>query len=230
MKYLLSEAHGIGDCILILPVAKAIKNADPEAEVVVFTSSNKNKIKINEGIMSLQHYVDRIEYYSAAEKWHSVKFLVKSMLKRYDYGIVVQDYDTPETSAIPSQIVRLCAKKTCGTRITKRPSIKHDCYIDREKGIRRDNYFLRALQKLNIHTELDEENLFDEGKIKAYVPQFEYDRSKKTIAIVMGTASVSLRTSEGVKTHDAKSWSLQNWKKMTMKLSENKMNTILLGG
>ena len=33
MKYLLCEAHGIGDCILILPIAKAIKMADKNAYI-----------------------------------------------------------------------------------------------------------------------------------------------------------------------------------------------------
>ena len=51
MKYLLCEAHGIGDCILILPIAKAIKMADKNAYIKVFTSSDKNKILINKSIM-----------------------------------------------------------------------------------------------------------------------------------------------------------------------------------
>ena len=115
MKYLLSEAHGIGDCIMILPVAKAIKRADPDAHIVVFTKSSKNKILINKAIMSLQHHVDEIEYYSVSEKCHSIYFLLKNMIKRFDYGVAIQDYDTPKTSMIPSIILRLCAKNTCGT-------------------------------------------------------------------------------------------------------------------
>lgn len=230
MKYLLSEAHGIGDCILILPVAKAIKKADPQAEVVVFTSSNKKKIKINEGIMSLQHYVDRIEYYSATEKLHSLGFLIKNMCKRYDYGIVVQDYDTPEASSIPSKIVKLCAKHTCGVRMTQNPAIKYDMYIEREKGVRRDEYFLRALRELGINVEKDETDLLDKELVLQNMPQTDIDRSRKTIAIVMGTAPVSRRTEDGVKTNDAKAWPYENWHQLITKFSENQMNTILMGG
>ena len=43
MKYLLCEAHGIGDCIMILPIAKAIKMYDPNAYIKVFTCSNKKR-------------------------------------------------------------------------------------------------------------------------------------------------------------------------------------------
>ena len=54
MKYLLCEAHGIGDCILILPIAKAIKLADKNAYIKVFTSSDKNKILINKCFSTFQ--------------------------------------------------------------------------------------------------------------------------------------------------------------------------------
>ncbi len=46
------------------PIAKAIKMADKNAYIKVFTSSDKNKILINRSIMDLQNYVDDIEYYS----------------------------------------------------------------------------------------------------------------------------------------------------------------------
>jgi ADP-heptose:LPS heptosyltransferase len=230
MKYLLSEAHGIGDCILILPVAKAIKNADPEAEVVVFTSSNKSKIKINEGIMSLQHYVDRIEYYSIGEKLHSLWFLLKNMLHRYDYGIVIQDYDTPNTSMVPSRIVGLCAKKTCGTRITQRPAIKYDYYLDREKGVRRDEYFYRALKLLGLNVEKDETTLLDKDVVETIIPECNLNKSNKTVAIVMGTAPVSLRIDSGVKKNNSKEWPYESWYELSMLLVENQYNVLLMGG
>lgn len=229
MKFLLSEAHGIGDCILILPVAKAIKNADPEAEVVVFTSSNKKKIKINEGIMSLQHYVDRIEYYSATEKWQSLKFLLKNIMKRYDYGIVIQDYDTPQTSSIPSKIVRLCAKQTCGVKITKNDAIKYDMYIDREEGVKRDEYFFRALRKLGLKIEPDEDNLLDDKLVKDNLPDVQLNENQKTIAIILGTAPVSRKTEQGILSNNSKEWPYEYWKDLVDRLSKH-YNIILLGG
>ena len=124
MKYLLCEAHGIGDCILILPIAKAIKMYDPNAYIKVFTCSNKKKILINKSIMSLQNYVDDIDYYSRNELFHSFKFLIGNIFTRYDYGIVIQDYDSEQTSAIPSYIVRACCKDSCGVKITRNKKIK----------------------------------------------------------------------------------------------------------
>lgn len=111
--------------------------------------------------MDLQNYVDDIEYYSKTEKWHSLRFLFTNILKRYDYGIVIQDYDTESTSSIPSLIVRLCCAKTCGTMITRNSKIKYDCYVNREVGIRRDEYFHRAARLLNLNVERVNDNLFE---------------------------------------------------------------------
>lgn len=231
MKYLLSEAHGIGDCILILPVVKAIKKADPDAYIVVFTKSDRKKIQINKAIMSLQHYVDEIEYYSVSEKCHSIRFLLKNMIKRFDYGIAIQDYDTPKTSMIPSIVLRLCAKKTCGTRITQRSSIRYDMYVDREKGVRRDELFYRAFEKLGINYEKDESNLLDERMIKSNLPDVILNKANKTVAFVMGTAPVSLKTEKGMLKNDAKSWPYEKWYALAKELSNNnKINVILLGG
>lgn len=230
MKYLLCEAHGIGDCILILPIAKAIKMADKNAYIKVFTSSDKNKILINKSIMDLQNYVDDIEYYSKTEKWHSLIFLFSNILKRYDYGIVIQDYDTESTSSIPSLIVRLCCAKTCGTMITKNRKIKYDCYVNREVGIRRDEYFLRAARSLNLKVERVNDNLLNPKLVKKYLPTISINNKFPVIALVVGTAPVSLRTSEGMLTNNAKAWPYEKWIELADMLASNDCNVLLLGG
>ena len=229
MKYLLCDAHGIGDCILILPVAKAIKKADPNAEIVVFTSSNKKKIGINRGIMKLQNYVDRFEYYSSKEILHTIYFTIRNSIKRFDYGIVVQDYDNQGVSSIPSYIVRLCAKKTCGTKILSNKNIKYDIFIEREKGVCRDEYFRRALRIFGIEVDKVDTDLLDTNKVKANIPDINIDEAKQTVALVLGTAPVSLKTDEGVKTNDTKRWPYENWIKLADKLS-GQFNVLLLGG
>lgn len=230
MKYLLSEAHGIGDCILILPVAKAIKKADSDAYIVVFTKSDRKKIQINKAIMSLQHYVDEIDYYSVSEKLHSIRFLLKNMIKRFDFGIAIQDYDTPTNSMIPSIVLRLCSKKTCGTRVTQRSSIRYDMYVGRKKGVRRDELFYRAFEKLEIPYEKDETDLLDERLIKRNLPDVILNKANKTVAIVMGTAPVSLKTKNGMLMNNTKSWPYENWHSLVEKLSDNGFNVLLFGG
>ncbi|WP_455667726.1 glycosyltransferase family 9 protein [Phocaeicola sp.] len=230
MKYLLCEAHGIGDCILVLPVAKSIKRYDKEAYIKVFTRSDKMKISINKSIMSLQNYVDEIEYYSSNEILHSLKFLFSNAIKRFDYGIVIQDYDSSNTSAIPSYIVRLCCKLTCGIKITMNNTIKYDYYIEREEGIRRDEYFYRALARLNIQVVKDETNLLDLSKVRKMIPSININRNNKTIVVIMGTALVSMKTKLGILTNDSKNWPYIKWLELIRLLDSNKFNILLLGG
>ncbi len=230
MKYFLCDAHGIGDCILILPVAKSIKMADKDAYIKVFTCSDKKKIQINRSIMELQTYVDDIEYYSKSEIWHSFKFLFSNMLKRYDYGIVIQDYDAVSTSTIPSLMVRLCCAKTCGTMITKNRKIKYDFYVSREVGIRRDEYFYRAAKLLNLKVERVNDNLLNNDLVAKYLPAIFLKDNLPVVALVVGTASVSFRTSKGMLTNNAKEWSYEKWIQLADMLALNGCNVLLLGG
>lgn len=229
MKYILSEAHGIGDCILILPVAKAIKAYDNDAYIKVITRSDKKKICINKSIMSLQSYVDDIEYYSSEEKLHSLWFLLKNIFKRFDIGVSIQDFDAPSTSSYPSKILRLCANRTCGTRITKNSSIKYDEYIERVEGVKRDQFFRQAFAKLGINLPNVDDNLLDEKKIANIAPTLDLVY-QKTVAIIMGTAPVSFKAGNETLINDAKNWSYENWKELTELLSKKKYNVILLGG
>lgn len=229
MKYILSEAHGIGDCILILPVAKAIKAYDKDAYIKVITRSDKNKIRINKSIMSLQSYVDEIDYYSSGEKLHSLWFLLKNIVTRFDIGISIQDYDTPGTSSYPSKILRLCAKRTCGTRITRNSSVKYDEYIDRVEGVKRDQFFRQAFAKLGIDLPNVDDNLLDETKIANIVPTLKLVYPK-TVAIIIGTAPVSFKNGNETLINDAKNWPYESWIQLTKLLCANKFNVILLGG
>ena len=229
MKYILSEAHGIGDCILILPVAKAIKAYDKDAYIKVITRSDKNKIRMNACIMSLQSYVDDIDYYSSGEKIHSLWFLLKNIIKRFDIGVSIQDFDAPSTSSYPSKILRLCAKRTCGTRITKNPAVKYDEYIDRVEGLRRDYFFRQAFAKLGIKLPKVDDNLLDIEKVLRRTPHINLVHSK-TVAIVLGTAPVSLKTESGTLVNDAKNWPYENWIKLIETLNDNDYNVIMLGG
>lgn len=230
MKYFLCEAHGIGDCILILPIAKSIKMFDKNAYIKVFTCSDKNKIQINKSIMELQTYVDDIEYYSKTEIWHSLNFLFTNMLKRYDYGIVIQDYDAETTSVIPSLFVRLCCAKTCGTMITKNHKIKYDCYVRREIGIRRDEYFRRAAKTLNLEVEKVDDNLLDHNLVNKYLPAISIKEDLPVIALVVGTAPVSFRTSKGMLTNNTKEWAYEKWMQLADMLTLHGCNVLLLGG
>lgn len=230
MKYLLCEAHGIGDCILILPFAKAIKEKDPKAYIKVFTKSDEKKIGINRSIMSLQKYVDEIDYYSKTEIMHSIRFIIENMLKRYDYGIVIQDYDTIGTSSIPSLVVNLCCKKTCGTLITNNKRVKYDYYVKRKAGERRDRLFFEAAKKLSINLSRNDGKLLDGSLIKANIPPINFVQKLPVVVLVVGTAPVSLKTNEGYLVNSSKAWPYINWINLSKRLADSGFNVILLGG
>lgn len=230
MKYLLCDAHGIGDCILILPFAKAIKEADHDAYIKVFTKSDKKKIGINKSIMSLQKYVDEIDYYSRSEIMHSIHFILTNMLKHYDYGIVIQDYDTKGTSSIPSLVVNLCCKKTCGTLITSNKRIKYDYYVERKAGDRRDQLFFYAAKKLSISLSRNDDLLLNSSLVNANIPPIKFEEKLPVVGLIVGTAPVSLKTDKGTLVNSPKAWPYKNWFNLAERLADGGFNVILLGG
>lgn len=233
MKYLLSGAHGIGDCILILPVAKAIKEFDKDAFVKVITASDKHKARINHDIMSMQSYIDEFDYYSAREPLKSVSFLLKTMAQRFDYGVVLQNAITPHISSWAQKIARLSCHHTCGVKNEYCPHIRYDTYLDPKevKGAKRDVIFVTALQKLGLDVhQIECINLFDNDKVKLYIPDNNIDYLRSTVGLVMGTNAVPFISERGTILSFAKRWPYENWLSLARTLVNDGFNVVLLGG
>ncbi len=230
MKYLVYSGSGIGDFIIILPFVKAIKLYDKESFVKVICVSNRNRFKINKELFCLQHYIDEIDYYTIEEKKHSILFLIKLLALRFDYGFVVQYTDNLSTSVIPSRIINLVSKSSIGKRIISRPSIKFDYFIEKQEGCRQSEYFNKILEILGIPLANKAEALLDKNILRSYSKSIEFNRNKKSISLVLGTAKVSMKINNKSYTNNPKSWQIKHWLELALRLSERGYNVFLLGG
>ena len=93
MNYLIYCGPGIGDFILILPMAYAIRKNDPEAHICAIMTSDRNRIEITRQLMDFQTAIDHLDYYSAHEYKHMLSFLSHLGFHKYDYGFVLQYTD-----------------------------------------------------------------------------------------------------------------------------------------
>ena len=132
MRYLVFYGAGIGDFISLLPMAQQIKKNDKNATIVCFNVSDKNKIKINKEMLSVQDYIDEIDYYSAHELIHSVLFIVRYIFKKFDYAIIVQHEDNDSASLWPYYICKTVSKKVAGYELKNRKQVKYDITIPRK--------------------------------------------------------------------------------------------------
>lgn len=229
MKYLIYCGPGIGDLILVLPMAKSIRDYDPNAYIKIITTSNKNRIKNNLILFKLQCIINDYDYYSSHELLHNIAFLMRNGIKKFDYGFVLQYTDNNYTSIFPSIFINLSSRTTCGIRITSNRNIKYNKYIDREKGKRIIDYSISMLEAFGISKSKDINNILDINKINSYQFNIPYNHTKRTITLCIGTASVSMKINGNLITNDTKNWDYINWLHLAFKLSKD-YNVFLLGG
>lgn len=233
MKYLIYCGPGIGDWILILPMARRIKESDKDAFIMTMVRSDSNRIGLTKELQKLQSYIDEVDYYSANDIKHDFGFLVKIGIKKYDYGFVLQYTDSKFTSEWPGIIVNIAAKKTCGIKLSYKPNVKYDYEIVREEGIRIVDYSMRMLDKVGIGQKADytqEEFLNKELLIKGVEKLDIPFNEGKLVALVLGTAPVS-GVIDGVRySNPAKNWPYENWLSLAAKFEESGYKVLLLGG
>lgn len=230
MKYLIYCGPGIGDFVLVLPMAFSIRVKDPNGYIKIITTSSRSRMYISKELFRFQNIINDIDYYSASEKWHSLSFLLSNGIKMFDYGFVLQYTDNDHTSVFPSYIVNIASKKTCGIKITSKKQIKYDYYVDRHRGVRIADYPKFMLKYFDIPFVEKYNSLLDTIKIKEQQPYFVYDNTRKAIALCMGAAVVSMNIYGNIIRRNTKHWDYKNWLNLSNLLSKEGYNVFLLGG
>lgn len=233
MKYLIYCGPGIGDWIMILPMARRIKKADKKAYITAVMTSNSERFGLTKELQGLQTDIDEAVYYSAKEKLHLLRFFFQVGVKKYDYGFVLQYTDSIYTSEWPNRIINIAAKKTCGIKLSNKPNIKYDYEIIRESGIRITDYTMRMLDEVGIgqHEDYTKENYFNKELINSAKDSLSLPISHKgLIALVLGTAPVG-GIIDGIRhSNPSKNWPYENWISLALLFENSGYNVVLLGG
>lgn len=233
MKYLIYCGPGIGDLILILPMARVIKRNDEDAYISIIMRSDRNRIKINESLLTLQNDIDDIDYYSMNEVRHMLGVLMHIGYQKYDYGFVLQYTDNENTSKWPCRIINYAAKKTCGMELKCKPSVKYDFNITRISGYRMADYPLHMLDRIGVKVEI---NLNDEILLRRSIIEEEFKtlhielKNNSLISLVIGTAPVTGTVDGNYKTNYTKNWSYKSWINLAKKLLDAGYQVAILGG
>lgn len=232
MRYLFYCGPGIGDLLILLPYAKVIKENDPQAHIDLFTISSRARIETQKSILGLQEYVERLEYYSAKEPLHSIRFILRMGYKKYDSAFVQQYVDSPQTSVWPARIAKFAAKHTCGIEATKNSKIKFDIQIPRVERPSVRGYWEEMLHSIGmsweslpqcvIPTEKMDEVLLEIGLAPA--------DARKRVVLCVGTAPVGGKINGKAAKNDAKSWPIEYWIALAKRLAKEGINVLLIGG
>lgn len=232
MKYIIGCGSGIGDLIIILPMAKAIKQVDKQAYIKVFIAADTNRLKINKALLDIQDYIDTIDCYSLREPLHLVSFISKIGYKTFDYGFVLQYDNNFYTSTWPSRIVSTASKKTCGISTSMNPEIVYDITIPRQDGMLMANYGLKMLHYLGISSSFDTNNLINKNKLLPYIKKWQNlnFHNKNSVVLCLSAAAVEVTKNRQRFSKSLKNWSYDNWQRLALKLVSAGFEVILIGG
>ena len=219
---------GIGDMMIVLPMLKSIKNSDPNAYIRIFTRSSKTRFSISKKLFDLQDFAQDFDYYSSKELLKTFIFLIKNGFKKYDYGFSLQYTNLKSTSIIPSLVIKIASRKTCGMNITNNPSIKFDTYVDFKNGASVRQYSLEQLNAVGIKSNIEISNLIDKSKLPL-CPHFQRN-DKTSIALCVGTAPVSMKIEGKLVTNNTKLWPYHYWVELAALLNSKGYNVFLMGG
>ncbi|UZT05996.1 glycosyltransferase family 9 protein [Clostridium sp. LQ25] len=229
MRFLIFGGPGIGDVVITLPMAVALKEKYKDCKVDYIVSSNKSRFGLTKNLLKYQDYFDNVMYYNLKELKHDIKLIKILRGRNYDMGFICQ-YHNSESSVWPSRIFKIAGCKSVGIEpINKK--IKYDYNIKVKKGIHITDYCFSLLQQVNIYTKPNVNCIFDVDKIASYDRKTTIKKTNKEIAVIcIGTGKVSISINGKKKESDNKSWNINNWIKLSNLLVEDNFEVVLLGG
>lgn len=229
-RFLIHTGSGIGDMAQKLPMARAIKEEYPDAQIDFLMKGSDSSWRVNNNIIECQHYVRNLYWYNVRNKIHCAKLLFQLMLNHYDIGFV-RDAGMIVDNSAPSfwicRIMRWCGcKKIIGLN-----EHEVDVYVnipERTHFIERDRLTLNAV---GIDRELNpvtiDISLTDRSILASLKTHFG---TRKIIALSVGTNSYDwIKDGKRIK-YDVKSWSYDKWLVLAEELVKHGHDVILLGG
>ena len=226
MRYLIHTGPGIGDIIQFLSMARAIKEAQPDATVDFLMCGSDKYYSIDSQIMECQNYASNLYWYSAKELIHSIKLIFILKRNQYDYGIVRISSVNGKKSLWIYYIMHLAGcKQIIGTG-TK----KVDTFVDIPE---RTHYLKRnalLLAPIGITGRTDALAL-DKAKLDMdWIYLLKIPNKRKKIAFSVGTNPMVWKGRKNIITYDVKSWSYENWFRLAIELDKRGYIVILVGG
>lgn len=233
MKYLLHVGPGIGDFATILPMARRIKLFDRKAYITAFSRGTSKGVEVIKQMLPLQKWIDEIEYYSLEEPFHTIKFMFKLGIKKYDYATRIAYLDNKYVSNWPNIIMRLASKKSAGTNLKCRPDFNYDYAIDFSTQVNVYQQHFDLLSRLGISRCCNEEDYpcFDLEKLNFTGKILNLLSNKRNIiAIVPGAGNMAVTADGKNGSKPAKKWLYKNWFKLCDLLAGDGYYIVILGG
>ncbi len=182
-KIIVFRTGSIGDTICAMPALNCILNNFPEAQIDLLINAGENKVS-PATILDLDKFHETIDY-SGFSKMGLIQFLKK---KDYDLFIELPQYDSPLSTLLRNMLVIKLAGIKSGFGwsfdqhfvFRKKQEREHPFVNERDR-------LLNILKRNGLDCQIENEYLFKPIASNEEKSPSEIDRSKKPIALVIGS-------------------------------------------
>lgn len=223
-RYLIFGGPGIGDTIIELIFAKALKASDPSCEVDLVFSSSLGSAKVISELLNYQSIIRKYYFYNRNSKLTSIKTIFKLFKNHYTYSFsCTTAFKANNKAAIISRIIHTTSVIKKVANVTRKVSIP----VIVDENIHIVNQYGKLLESIGFNSQMNGEVL-DPFKIDRY--HIAVEKPKKIITICLG-ANTTIYHKDGKSIHkQIKEWGMKRWNQLAILLSQNGFSVILIGG
>ncbi len=227
MNFIFYVGPGIGDIVMMLEVAKVIKNKYSDSNIDCFMNqpSGYNRHSVTNNIMNYQHVFRKLYYYSSKEILHDIELIRELRSNNYEKGYVFQYGHTKKVSKIPALIMNLSGCKSVGFNYKGNFCLKKYEYDSKKTIVER---CLRVMEMegypINNIGEVLDRHEFEKESLR-----YSWDKKRKAVGLCIGSGLIGLKIKGKNYTSSAKNWILDNWINLANSLIQKGFVVILLG-
>lgn len=222
--YLIFGGPGIGDTVIELCLAKALKRAIPNSTVDIIFSGTLGSKEVIYTLLKHQQYIDRCYCYNKSKIVDLFRLLLELRSNRYKYL-----FSCPaefKANKYPSVLSKLIGCKSIGKQVDGKTG-KLDFSVLIDEDIHIVEQYQKILETIGISIKMNGKVLDTDCLEQVYPLEKSY---KKQITICLG-ANITIYQKDGKRVRkQIKEWNMTNWIRLSCHLYDMGYDVILLGG
>lgn len=226
-KFLIFGGPGIGDTIIELNFAKALKELFPLCRVDMVVSAKTKPATIINEILHYQNFIDNFYVYRRDDKLKTVKVLLKLWWNKYDYGFSCSTAFKSNDSV--SKVCRLIGCISVIKEI-KGKTGKIDIPIQINEDLHIVEQWMKLLSGIDLSYKSNGLVLSAANLDLSFASEEIRQSTKKVVSIVIGSNYTIFGKGKDAIKKDIKRWPIEHFISLAERLSLKGYYVLLIGG
>lgn len=224
-RFLLFGGPGIGDTVIELIFAKALKDFDPSCKIdLLFSTTMGSEKTISELLKYQNNCIDSYYCYNRNRKIETIKTFIRLKRNKYLYSFACST--SFKSNSKPAIISRLIGTRSV-IKVVEGKTGRIDIPVKINEQIHIVEQYGKLLEAIGIGYKLDGKVL-DCSKLIHY--QLKNKNKDRIVVICLGTNYTIFRYNGNPIYKQIKEWTIQRWIELSQLLSKNGFFVVIIGG